>query len=371
MHDLLEGVIPLEVKLLLHHAIYKCGALSLVDLNRRIRSFDYGSSRNSKPSSITEVRLKSHDANLGQRSAQMQTLFLHLPFILADVLHLLPSQNWHLFLLMRQIVEVVFAPSVLTSELHFLETLIFDHHSLFRIVYPDRRLIYKHHRMIHYPTLIRRSGPLLRMMVMRFEAKHNFFKRLSSIICNFQNITLSLARRHQMAHCFKWSSLPPLKGSIEIGSGKNLSLCDFQYRHLIPLTAGSVDIFVASRVSAYGQEYKPGDTLLWKLEKELPVFVYVTKIVVWSEKVWFIIKPWFVLGYSETLHCYDCVLQDEANGCADLNAIMDYKPFPTVFCLKPECGVRHIILRHKLCSDTLPNCKSILFVFSICYVEKN
>jgi len=362
MHDLLEGVIPLEVKLLLNHIVYKLCALSLAELNRRIRSFDYGSSRSSKPSSITEVRLKSLDSSLGQRSAQMQTSFLHLPFIIADVLHLLPHQNWHLYLLLRQIVDIVFAPSIWTSELHFLQSLIVEHHSLFLLVYPDRRFIYKHHRMIHYPTLIRRSGPLLRMMVMRFEAKHNFFKRLSAIICNFQNITLSLARRHQMAHCFKWNSLPPLKGSIEVGSGKMPSLCDFQYRHLIPLTAGGVDIFLASRVSAFGQEYKPGDTLLWKLEKEMPVFVCVKQIVVWSENIWLITSTWFVLGYSEIQHCYDCVLQNETDGCVELHKILDYKPFPTVFCLNPECAARHIILRHKLCSDTLPSCKCVCFV---------
>jgi hypothetical protein len=32
---------------------------------------------------------------------------------------------------------------------------------------------------------------------MRFEAKHNYFKRLVGTINNFKNIELSLTRRHQ------------------------------------------------------------------------------------------------------------------------------------------------------------------------------
>jgi hypothetical protein len=126
-----------------------------------------------------------------------------------------------------------------------------------------------------------------------------------------------------MAHCFKWSSLPPLKGSIEIGSGKTWSLRDFQYRHLIPLYMGAVDVFLANKESAYGQEYKLGDTVLWKLEREQPVFVCIQKMVAWNENVWLIVKPWFILGFSETHHCNDCVLQDRTNLCVELDSIMD------------------------------------------------
>ena len=118
----------------------------------------------------------------------MLTLFYFLPLLIADKLVLLDSGNLHVYLLSRKIADTVSSPTVALSELPYPSDLIEEHHSLFRMCYPDKKLIHKHHRMIRYPRLIRASGPLLRMMVMRFEAEHNFFKRLSSVMCHFKNI---------------------------------------------------------------------------------------------------------------------------------------------------------------------------------------
>lgn len=356
MHDLLEGVIPLEVKLLLYTIVYTCSLLTLPEINSRLRSYDFSCNNRSKPSCITESHLKSPDGSLGQRSAQMLALFLHLPLLIADVISQIPDQNWNLYLLLRKIVEIVFAPSIVTSDIFVLNALVQEHHNLLRLVYPDRRLVYKHHRMIHYPRLIQRSGPLLRMMVMRFEAKHNFFKRLSSIICNFQNITLSLARRHQIAHCFKWSRCSPLKGAVEVGNGKMMSFSDYQLKEFVPMMAVDVDIFVASKMTAFGQEYRSGDTMLWKMDDELPVFVSLKEIVIYDDHVWLVASRYFILGFSEAVHCYDCALQSDDIVSCQLFEMMDYKPFPAVSCLKPNCTDKHIILRHKICTDSLPQC---------------
>ena len=122
----------------------------------------------------------------------MITLFYFLPLLIADKLVPLDPEKLHVYLLPRKIADTVLSLTVTLSELPHPSDLIEEQHSLFRLCYPDKKLIHKHHRMIHYPRLIRASGPLLRMMVMRFEAKHNFFKRLSSVMCNFKNICISL-----------------------------------------------------------------------------------------------------------------------------------------------------------------------------------
>ncbi|XP_065681041.1 uncharacterized protein LOC101236011 [Hydra vulgaris] len=233
MHDLFEGVIPFEVKLFLRHIIYDLKLINLHGLNCRINTMDYGLVSNSKPSFISESHLKSHSSLLGQRSAQMLILFLHLPCILADVIDKVDTLKWRLYQLLKQLTENILLPNSVLSHVLYLKDLVSEHHELFKICYPDKRLLYKHHRMVHYGTIIENSGPLLHMMVMRFEAKHNFSKRLAHIISNFKNIAFSLASRHQLSHAFVWMTRCPLKGISEVGNGTIISSPDIKHKSLI------------------------------------------------------------------------------------------------------------------------------------------
>ena len=59
---------------------------------------------------------------------------------------------------------------------------------------------------------------------MRFEAKHNYFKKLVDKINNFKNITYSLARRHQalQAYLRQASAGNFLRNSLEVGPGREI-----------------------------------------------------------------------------------------------------------------------------------------------------
>lgn len=61
----------------------------------------------------------------------------------------------------------------------------------------------------------------MRNWAMRFEAKHNYFKRLVEKINNFKNITYSLARRHQALQAYSLQSSAGnfLRMSLEVGPG--------------------------------------------------------------------------------------------------------------------------------------------------------
>lgn len=77
--------------------------------------------------------------------------------------------------------------------------------------------------MIH---LFYRHGPLIRMWCMRYEAKHQYFKRWSNIMGNFKNIAKTLAMHHQKYICYQL--LKSEKGSFlssppSVGPGENTS----------------------------------------------------------------------------------------------------------------------------------------------------
>ena len=66
-----------------------------------------------------------------------------------------------------------------------------------------------------------RRGPLVRNWAMRFEAKHNYFKKLANKINNFKNVTYSLAKRHQslQAYLMQTTNGHFLRVSLEVGPG--------------------------------------------------------------------------------------------------------------------------------------------------------
>lgn len=84
MHDILEGVAPLEVRLMLHHFIYKEKLFTLELLNQRISSFSYGyGNEKNKPSVI--LNLKTSENAIKQTASQMWCLLQMLPFLVGDL----------------------------------------------------------------------------------------------------------------------------------------------------------------------------------------------------------------------------------------------------------------------------------------------
>lgn len=101
------------------------------------------------------------------------------------------NPNWNLLLILLHIINSVFSPVVTYGMTVFLKHLISEHHQLFKLVYPQKRLIPKHYFMVHYPLCIRKIGPLLHFWSMRFEENKLFKNMLKS----FKNITKSLVKK--------------------------------------------------------------------------------------------------------------------------------------------------------------------------------
>lgn len=75
MHVILEGVLPLQCKLLLVHCIYEERYFSLKKLNRLISEFEYGYTEASNvPRPLDNDHLKSSDAKLSQSGLLVHVL---------------------------------------------------------------------------------------------------------------------------------------------------------------------------------------------------------------------------------------------------------------------------------------------------------
>jgi hypothetical protein len=85
MHDILEGICPLEVKLVLYELIRK-GCFTSDTLNARITSFNYGlADAKNKPCPIPWSSLRSADGVVRQKAGSMYCLVRHMPLLLGDL----------------------------------------------------------------------------------------------------------------------------------------------------------------------------------------------------------------------------------------------------------------------------------------------
>ena len=271
MHDVL-GVASLEVKLLLRQLIYEDNLFTLEQLNNRISSFDYGYIiEKNKPSVI--LNLRTNENAVRQTASQMWCLLLFLPLMIGDLVSR-QSSHWKLFLLLREICSIVFAPVVTNGLGVFLKQLIIDHHNMFKTLYPDRRLIPKHHFMIHYGRMIVMFGPLVKLWCMRFESKHCPMKRQAHVVYNFKNISKTLAYKNQIQSMYSWTFGKPLEREISVPNAfpvivGSLELCELllEKLHTKDENLGILStVHVAHTVSVFGQTYRTGSVVPLKYD---------------------------------------------------------------------------------------------------------
>lgn len=126
----------------------------------------------------------------------MKYLVLNICLIIGDII---PVNNviWELYLILRQIVCIVFLHAVNRQIIDLLEVLVFEYLSLHGKLFPNS-LKYKHYNLLHYPRIMRTYGSLKNMTCIRFEAKHLEIKENSKICKTRVNPSFTLSLKHQL-----------------------------------------------------------------------------------------------------------------------------------------------------------------------------
>ena len=176
--------------------------------------------------------------------------------------------------------------------------------------------------MIHYPSSIRKIGPLLYVWCMRYEAKHKMFK---DYFKNFKNITKSLAKRHQMAIAYHWETFT-LKQK-EYGPMKSFSLRDeIVVNSEMCEMLLSKDVFSTSWVKFDGVEYKGGLVVCSSMEEDMPVFCQIDDVLLVEDDVYFLTKKLFTEMFVEHHHAFK-VLPTEERCVMKMTELKCHKPF--------------------------------------------
>lgn len=126
MHDLLSGVGPMILKLVIYQFVCEDEFFDLEYINSRISAFNYGPlEKKNKPSAnliISDIR-NINDHSLKQKAMQMWCFLRVFPFL---VIEKVPRGNKHmnLILIFLRILEIVMAPKLTVSILTYLRHLI-------------------------------------------------------------------------------------------------------------------------------------------------------------------------------------------------------------------------------------------------------
>jgi len=150
---MLEGVCEYDIGLIIKYMIFELKYFTVDTLNNRIETFNYGhiDIRN-RPTLLSTENLKLEVIKMSAAESLCFTRYLGL--IIGD---LIPekSEVWSLYIVLKQIIDIIFHKWIRPQNTILLKCLISEHHELnlklLRIgVKP------KHHHMVHYPLIMQK-----------------------------------------------------------------------------------------------------------------------------------------------------------------------------------------------------------------------
>lgn len=156
-HDLLEGIVPVELAQCFSLLISK-KYFTLEKVNNLIQNFDYKwGDKTNRPHTIPQTF--SVKKSIGGNAHENWSLLRLLPLIIGL---LVPEDEpiWHVVLDLKDIVELAVAPVHSDESIAYLQCKISEHRQRYQEVFPNSHLLPKHHFLEHYPALIRLFGPL-------------------------------------------------------------------------------------------------------------------------------------------------------------------------------------------------------------------
>lgn len=330
MHDLYEGVLPYELKMLLRYCVQE-DFFSIQELNDRISKYDFSKK---KPTLLDPSIIRDPEKKIRQSASQMMSLCHELPMIIGDRI---PEgdTHWHSFILLLKICSIAISTEVTHDTIAFLQDLIKEKLTLFTSIYPNVKLIPKMHYLVHYPSQMQSFGPLINAWTMRHEAKLSFIKQASHR-GNFKNITKTVAKKHQLwlsyhLQCDKNLIIPLLEASPkqkEVLLGSELSNMQEEIVRHFPTITTDFIIKHPDWLQIQSSVYKKGMYVLINFDEIHPEFGRIMDIImVGSDNpVLFYVQKY--VGKYFDYHYFSYVIQStNIQFCVSMQVLAAHHPF--------------------------------------------
>lgn len=202
MHDWLEGIVRYDLSKILNYFIYEKRFFTITLLNERLQGFKYGKhEKRSAPPNIISFKNDKNEPTLNKMSASEMLCFLRIITLLLGRYVPVDNPHWKLLIALRNLVEIVFSRSIHKDTWIYFKILYKEYLEQLQELFPHYSVKPKHHIGVHYPSVMRKMGPLCNINSMRFESKHRPSKITASISLSRVNVQKTLAIKHQLSMC--------------------------------------------------------------------------------------------------------------------------------------------------------------------------
>ena len=211
--------------------------------------------------------------------------------------------------------------------------MIKEHLRLFKILFPAEIVTPTRHYALHFPTLIRRNGPLIRSSCFNYETAHNYYKVLARQQ-NFKNLPLSLAKCHQnLKSCnFLNSGLIVSRHPIFSRERKYGVIKPIEKTDAGALRNQFQNVYKVSWVVNHGTKYKKSAIASIGIEQNqrLPSFGKICEIFFIHESLYFEVTLFETVRFNDIFQSYEVKeLVNEPTKIVPQDSLLDYNVFHT------------------------------------------
>ena len=318
MHVLLEGIVKLEIQLLLETFIEKKKIFSLSYLNNVIKTFCYTHEESIDKPQLIEMKSLKRPNTFPMTAIETKTFMELLPFMIGEKINH-GDEHWENFIRLLKITFLVTSPVASGETIASLQQLIYDHNSQFALLYPDIQFTPKLHYLCHFPNQIRMFGPGRNHWCVRMEAKHSLFKNKKWR--NFKSLPLSLATYHQQWMCLHQIDLDDEKSEVYlypgdvVGVGSTVNFIDLKDVVKDTIEENELQchdtVLQTDFVKLKGIIYRVGSVLLWKYNEEVLEFCEISCIYVSNNVKYIQCKHLKVIEYNPIFNAFACFRTEE------------------------------------------------------------
>ncbi|XP_039305725.1 uncharacterized protein LOC105204954 isoform X1 [Solenopsis invicta] len=347
MHDIAEGIAHYDMIPIINNFI-NIGDFNLAGLNYSLQMFDYGlDAQNKQPCIADDFATKS---KLKMTASEMLTFCRLFGIITGHLVKSFDDPFWKLYLLLKEIIEFLSSKSVSEESASAFKILVLEHYNQY-VKCTNQRLKPKHHNLIHYASVMIKSGPIMLLSVIRLEGFHKILKKISTVVTSRKNILLSIAIRHQLSFCYRLMAQNSIVPTIQIGSGKFFDITKHDYFHFFALSLPkdiiSKPCFIANWVNYKGTKYQPTMILVYGIDKSsCPVFVEVQLIIIHQNVPIFVCSSLLNVGLNDNIGGFEVKSKQNTKW---LSVKYDnlYDSFP-LFAYTASTGEQYVILHHPI-----------------------
>ncbi|KAL1442095.1 hypothetical protein MTO96_007991 [Rhipicephalus appendiculatus] len=140
---------------------------------------------------------------------------------------------------------------------------------------------------------------------MRFEAKHQYFKKMAACVKNFKNLTFTLAKRHQLKQSFELHGFQLYEGlSTTQSRPADWGMLPECAKEVLPRTVHEVQY-----VTLEQRKYRRGSVLV-SHNGESPEFYEIQALLIGSGELYILTSALLIDHFDRHKYCY-CVKKSQ------------------------------------------------------------